>query len=144
MVSRHFHRVLISLIELEDQFLQQPNGTQTPPKLLHDSRFYTYFKVKISCVLYFTFDSHWLNIQLLFWDIMLVSRSYWGFDETYILVKVSNEDLPRYWARKGYVTQNVMVVAFLFDLKFTYVLLSWEWTGSNLLIISNALTKNDN
>ena len=63
---------------------------------------------------------------------MLVSRLYWGFDETYIPVKVSNEDVPRYWARMYQ------------DLKFTYVLLSWEWTGSNLLIISNALTKNDN
>lgn len=143
MVSLHFHRVLISLIELEDQFLQQPNGTQMPPELLHNSRFYTYFKVNISCVLYFTFDSHLVNIQILFWDIMLVSRLYWGFDETYILVKVSNEDVPRYWARKGFLTQNVMV-AFLFDLKFTYVLLSWEWTSSNSLIILNALTRKDN
>jgi hypothetical protein len=58
-------------------------------------------------------------------------------------VKVCNEDAPRYRGKKGYPTQNVLT-ACLFDLKFTYVLLGWEGTASNLRIIKNALTRNDN
>ena len=56
---------------------------------------------------------------------------------------MSNEDAPRYRSRKGYTTQNVLV-ACSFDLKFTYVLPSWEGTASDSRIIKNALTRNDN
>ena len=41
---------------LEDQFLQQPDGTQVPLEILQSSRFNPYFKVNISH-LYFIFDS---------------------------------------------------------------------------------------
>ena len=41
---------------LEDQFLQQPDGTQVPLEILQSSRFNPYFKVNISR-LYFIFDS---------------------------------------------------------------------------------------
>ena len=56
---------------------------------------------------------------------------------------MSNEDAPRYWGRKGYPTQNVLV-ACSFDLKFTYVLSGWEGTTSDSRIIKSALTRNDN
>ena len=45
--------------------------------------------------------------------------------------------------RKGYPTQNVLV-ACSFDLKFTYVLPSWERTASDSRIIKSALHRNDN
>ena len=38
-ISRHFHNVLRSIIMLEDQFLQQPDGTQVPLEILQSSRF---------------------------------------------------------------------------------------------------------
>lgn len=47
-ISRHFHRVLDALIELEDKFLKQPDGTQVPPEIRNNNRFYPYFKVRIS------------------------------------------------------------------------------------------------
>ena len=56
---------------------------------------------------------------------------------------MSNEDAPRYRGRKGYTTQNVLA-ACSFDLKFTYVLPSWEGTTSNSRIIKSVLTRNDN
>ena len=56
---------------------------------------------------------------------------------------MSNEDAPRYRGRKGYRTQNVLA-ACSFDLKFTYVLSSWEGTTSDSRIIKSALTRNDN
>ena len=56
---------------------------------------------------------------------------------------MSNKDAPRYRGRKGYTTQNVLA-ACSFDLKFTYVLPSWEGTTSNSRIIKSVLTRNDN
>lgn len=43
--SRHFHRVLRAIIELEDKFLKQPNGAQVPSEIRSSTRFYPYFKV---------------------------------------------------------------------------------------------------
>jgi hypothetical protein len=51
-VSRHFHRVLDALIEVEGIFLKQPDGTQVPPEILNNNRFYPYFKVNRNCVLH--------------------------------------------------------------------------------------------
>ena len=55
-ISCHFRNVLRLIIMLEDQFLQQPDGTQVPLEILQSSRFNPYFKVNISR-LYFIFDS---------------------------------------------------------------------------------------
>ena len=38
-ISRHFHKVLRSIIMLEDQFLREPDGTQVPLEILQSSRF---------------------------------------------------------------------------------------------------------
>ena len=56
---------------------------------------------------------------------------------------MSNEDALRYRDRKGYPTQNVLATC-SFDLKFMYVLLSWEGTASNSRIIKSVFTRNDN
>lgn len=46
-ISRHFHSVLGSLIELEEIFMKQPNGSEVPPEISNNHRFYSYFKVNI-------------------------------------------------------------------------------------------------
>lgn len=51
-ISRHFHRVLDALINLEEIFLKQPDGTQVPPEILNNHRFYPYFKVSINLHIY--------------------------------------------------------------------------------------------
>ena len=50
---------------LEDQFLQQLDGTQVPLEILQSSRFNPYFKVNISC-LYFIFDSILVCVYIYF------------------------------------------------------------------------------
>ena len=45
-ISHHFHTVLKAIIELEEKFLQQPNGSQVPAEILNSSRFFLFFKVK--------------------------------------------------------------------------------------------------
>ncbi|XP_039686926.1 protein ALP1-like [Medicago truncatula] len=110
-ISRHFHRVLDALIELEEIFLKQPDGTQVPPEICNNNRFYPYFKDCIGAI-----------------------------DCTHIRVKVPTELAPRYRGRKDYPTQNVLA-ACTFDLKFTYVLVGWEGTASDSRIVKSALTR---
>ena len=50
---------------------------------------------------------------------------------------------PRYHGGKDYPTINVLV-ACTFDLKFTYVLTSWEGIASDSRILKNALSREDN
>ncbi|XVF01935.1 hypothetical protein REPUB_Repub04eG0132600 [Reevesia pubescens] len=44
-ISRQFHGVLGAIINLEDSFLKQPNGSKVSPLILNSNRFYLYFKV---------------------------------------------------------------------------------------------------
>jgi hypothetical protein len=46
-VSRHFHSVLRAIISLVDEFIVQPTGAEVPPEILHNPRFFPYFKVII-------------------------------------------------------------------------------------------------
>ncbi|CAK8568965.1 unnamed protein product [Lathyrus sativus] len=110
-VSRHFHRVLDALIEVEGNFLKQPDGTQVPPQILNSHRFYSYFKDCIGAI-----------------------------DCTHVRVKVPIELAPRYRGRKDYPTQNVLATYSL-DLKFTYVLVGWEGTASDSRIVKSALAR---
>lgn len=46
-ISRHLHHVLRAILELEEKFFVQPDGSTVPPEINGSSRFYPYFKVKI-------------------------------------------------------------------------------------------------
>ncbi|XP_057416615.1 uncharacterized protein LOC130711133 [Lotus japonicus] len=115
-VSRHFHRVLQAVIELEEVYLKQPDGTHVPQEILDNHRFNPYFKINEcqDCV--------------------------GAIDCTHVRVKVPVEHAPRYRGRKEYPTQNVFA-ACSFDLKFTYVLPGWEGTASDSRIVKSALTR---
>ncbi|KAK2640664.1 hypothetical protein Ddye_028459, partial [Dipteronia dyeriana] len=106
--------LLRSIITLEDQFLQQPTGSNVSPEVRSSNRFYPYFKDCVGAI-----------------------------DGTHVRVKVSRDDAPRYRGRKGYPTLNVLATC-SFDLKFTYILRGWEGTASDSRIIKNALTRKDN
>ncbi|XP_058740988.1 uncharacterized protein LOC131613326 [Vicia villosa] len=112
-ISRHLHQVLRAILELEDKFLVQPDGSTVPHEISSSYRFYLYFKDCVGAI-----------------------------DGTHIRVKVSAKDAPRYRGRKDYPTQNVLA-ACTFDLKFTYVLAGWEGSSSDSRIIKNALTRED-
>ncbi|XLU81741.1 hypothetical protein S245_005161, partial [Arachis hypogaea] len=44
IVSRHFDAVLWTIILLEEDFFQQPSATIISPAILHNHKFYPYFK----------------------------------------------------------------------------------------------------
>ncbi|WJX65362.1 hypothetical protein P8452_50034 [Trifolium repens] len=112
-VSRHFHSVLRAIISLVDEFIVQPTGAEVPPEILHNPRFFPYFKDCIGAI-----------------------------DGTHSRVKVRRADAPRFRGRKEYTTQNVFA-ACSFDMKFTYVLTGWEGTASDSKILKDALSRED-
>ncbi|KAG6498554.1 hypothetical protein ZIOFF_038274 [Zingiber officinale] len=59
---------------------------------------------------------------------------------THIRVKISDVDTPRYRGSKDWPTVNVLV-AWSFNLKFTYILSGWEGIASDSRIVKNALYK---
>ncbi|QHN81328.1 Putative nuclease [Arachis hypogaea] len=113
-VSRHFHAVLRAIILLEDEFLRQPSASIVSPAILHNHRFYPYFKDCIGAI-----------------------------DGTHFRVKVPIADQPKFRGRKDWPTQNVLA-ACDFDMKFTYVLTGWEGTASDSKVLKNALSRDDN
>jgi len=46
-VSRHFHNILNAILLLEREFLNQPDDSVVQPQILHNNRFYSYFKVHL-------------------------------------------------------------------------------------------------
>ena len=46
--SRHFHNVLKAILELEDKFIKQPDGSTIPTGILNNDKYYPYFKVQVS------------------------------------------------------------------------------------------------
>ncbi|GAV78636.1 LOW QUALITY PROTEIN: DDE_4 domain-containing protein, partial [Cephalotus follicularis] len=79
-VSRHFHKVLRSMVTFEEYFLNQPDGSEVSLEILYSSRFYPYFKDCIGTI-----------------------------DGTHVQVKVSNEDVPRYRGKYYLVDAGFML-----------------------------------
>ncbi|XP_019431499.1 PREDICTED: putative nuclease HARBI1 [Lupinus angustifolius] len=110
-ISRHFHRVLLSIIELEERYLKQPDGRRIPIEILGSNRFNPFFKDCVGAI-----------------------------DCTHVRVKVPLFEAPKYRGRKDFPTQNVLV-ACSFDLRFTYVLHGWESTTSDSRVLKDALRR---
>ncbi|XLQ99735.1 hypothetical protein S83_065934, partial [Arachis hypogaea] len=43
-ISRHFHNILHAILSLEGDFFKQPYGEDVLYEILHNSRFYPFFK----------------------------------------------------------------------------------------------------
>ncbi|KAF7810418.1 putative nuclease HARBI1 isoform X1 [Senna tora] len=63
--SRHFHHVIRSLIELEDKYLKQSDGSEIPLEILGNKKFYPYFKTKPKA-------EEWMRKPIAHYDKMMV------------------------------------------------------------------------
>jgi len=61
-------------------------------------------------------------------------------DGTHIVVNVQLEEQARYRNRKQVISQNVLV-AYTFDMKFTYVLTGWEGSTHDGRLLRNAILR---
>ncbi|KAL6314365.1 hypothetical protein AAG906_021198 [Vitis piasezkii] len=91
--------------------LSSNDGLKCPQEIKDNTKFWPYFKDCIGAI-----------------------------DGSHFRVKVSNDVVQRYRGQKYYPTQNVLAVC-SFDLKFTYVLPSWEGSASDSRILDNALVR---
>lgn len=61
-------------------------------------------------------------------------------DGTYIDVRVSVGDAPRYRTRKGHIATNTLAVCDRF-MRFVYVLPGWEGSAADARVLRDAVTR---
>ncbi|KAI5330553.1 hypothetical protein L3X38_029951 [Prunus dulcis] len=109
-ISRHFNNVLNAIRAISLDFFQPP-GSDVPPEISEDPRFYPYFKDCVGAV-----------------------------DGIHIPVMVGVDEQGPFRNKNGLLSQNVLA-ACSFDLKFHYVLAGWEGSASDLQVLNSALTR---
>ncbi|XVF09448.1 hypothetical protein REPUB_Repub07fG0093500 [Reevesia pubescens] len=109
-ISRHFNNVLNAIMAISLEFFQPP-GSDVPPEISQDPRFYPYFKDCVGAI-----------------------------DGIHIPVMVGVDEQGPFRNKNGLLSQNVLA-ACSFDLKFHYVLAGWEGSASDLRVLNSALTR---
>ncbi|XP_068661826.1 uncharacterized protein [Aristolochia californica] len=108
-ISKYFNKVLDAILKLHSDYIKQPSE-RIHSRILNNSMFYPYFKDCIGAI-----------------------------DGTHIKANIPLEEQPRFWNRKGYLSQSVMA-ACTFDIQFTYVLAGWEGSTADSRVLNDALT----
>lgn len=111
-VSRHFHRVLHACLKLSFKYIkpEDPMFCECHAKIKNDQRYWPFFKNAIGAI-----------------------------DGTHVSCVVSASEQPRFIGRKGYPTQNIMVVCD-WNMCFTFDLAGWEGTAHDARVFDKALT----
>ena len=127
---------------LEGKFIKQADGIDVQPQILHNNRFFPYFKV---CLLQISFTVLIMSFVFLFLQTLNFGyhQDCLGVsDGTHARVKVSRADAPCFRGRKDWPTQNIFVACDL-HMKFIYVLAGWEGTTSDSRILKEAFIGED-
>lgn len=109
-ISRHFNNVLNAIIAISVDFFKPP-GSEIPPEIRDDPRFYPYFTDCIGAV------------NGIHFPVIL------GVDEQ-----------GPFRNKNGALSQSVLA-ACSFDMKFHYVLAGWEGSAPDLKVLNSALTR---
>ncbi|XP_024986380.1 uncharacterized protein LOC112521638 [Cynara cardunculus var. scolymus] len=109
-ISRHFNNVLNAIMAISLDFFQPP-GSEIPPEIRDDPRFYPYFMDCVGAV-----------------------------NGIHFPVIVGVDEQGPFRNKNGVLSQSVLA-ACSFDMKFRYVLAGWEGSASDLRILSSALTR---
>ncbi|XP_058733700.1 protein ALP1-like [Vicia villosa] len=115
-VSRKFSEVLESVCLLAKEIVKPPdfNFEEIPSKIRDDNRYWPHFQGCIGAI-----------------------------DGTHIPAIVPTKDQIRYIGRKGFPTQNVMLVC-NFDMLFTFVVVGWPGTAHDTRILSSTIEEMKN
>ncbi|KAK2969447.1 hypothetical protein RJ640_011344 [Escallonia rubra] len=109
-ISRHFNNVLNAIMAISLDFFQPP-GSDIPPEIQEDQRFYPYFRDCVGAV-----------------------------DGIHFPVMVGVDEQGPFRNKNGLLSQNVLV-ACSFDMKFHYVLAGWEGSATDLRVLCSALIR---
>ncbi|XP_059623167.1 protein ALP1-like [Cornus florida] len=108
-ISRHFYAVLHAVCQLGTHIIAPPDFSMIPNKIRGSPQFYPYFKHCVGAI-----------------------------NGTHITVTLPVATQLPFRGRKGYTTQNVMVVCD-FDMRFTYVLAGWEGSANDSRILKECI-----
>lgn len=109
-ISRHFNNVLNAIMAISLDFFQPP-GSDIPPEVREDPRFYPYFRDCVGAI-----------------------------DGIHFPVMVGVDEQGPFRNKNGFLSQNVLI-ACSFDMKFHYVLAGWEGSAADLRVLNSALTR---
>ncbi|KAF5820192.1 putative harbinger transposase-derived nuclease domain-containing protein [Helianthus annuus] len=112
-ISRHFNNVLNAIIAVSLDFFQPP-GSEIPPEIRDDPRFYPYFMDCVGAV-----------------------------NGTHFPVIVGVDEQGPFRNKNGVLSQSVLA-ACSFNMKFHYVLAGWEGSAPDIKVLNSALTRKNN
>ncbi|KAG8363101.1 hypothetical protein BUALT_BualtUnG0004500 [Buddleja alternifolia] len=113
-ISKVFHRVLKAICKLGVEIIAPPNFDEVPPEILHNPKYYPFFKDCIGAI-----------------------------DGTHIEACIPIPQQIPYRGKKVEPTQNV-IAACSFDLCFTFVMCGWEGTANDSRIFFECITNPEN
>ncbi|KAG8372299.1 hypothetical protein BUALT_Bualt12G0051800 [Buddleja alternifolia] len=113
-ISKVFHRVLKAICKLGVEIIAPPNFDEVPPEILHNPKYYPFFKDCIGAI-----------------------------DGTHIEACIPIPQQIPYRGKKVEPTQNV-IAACSFDLCFTFVMCGWEGTTNDSRIFFECITNPEN
>ncbi|XP_068646366.1 uncharacterized protein [Aristolochia californica] len=99
-INKYFNKVLDAIIKIHSDYIKRPSR-HIHSKFLNNPLYYPYFKDCIGVI-----------------------------NGTHIKAHIPLDQQERFWNKKGFLSQNVMV-ACTFDMQFTYVLTGWEVSASD-------------
>ncbi|XP_031092604.1 uncharacterized protein LOC115997231 [Ipomoea triloba] len=109
-ISRHFNNVLNAIMTISLDLFKPP-GSDIPPQIQDDPRFYPYFKDCVGAV-----------------------------DGIHFPVTVGVDEQGPFRNKNGILSQHV-IAACSFDMKFHYVLAGWEGSAPDMRVLNSALTR---
>lgn len=111
-ISKHIHVVLFVCLKLSLKYIRPQDCIfyDIPPKIQNNRPYWPFFKNFIGVI-----------------------------NGTHVLYVISPSDLPKFVERKGYPTQNILVVCD-YDMCFTFAFLGWEGTTHDACVFQHALT----
>ncbi|KAI8550910.1 hypothetical protein RHMOL_Rhmol06G0144000 [Rhododendron molle] len=112
-ISKHFNIIRRAICNLAPFIIRPPNLHETPPEILHDGRYYPWFKDCVGAI-----------------------------DGTHIDAWVLASRELAFRGRKSTKTQNVMAVC-SFDMKFTFVYPGWEGSAHDGRVFFAAVSNPD-
>ncbi|CAI9264297.1 unnamed protein product [Lactuca saligna] len=114
-IHRHFHTVLAAVFKMSADIIRPAANynDEVPEYTLNNPRYYPMFKDCIGAI-----------------------------DGTHVRASVRQHEEAKYVGRKGYATQNIMVVCD-FNMCFTFVWAGWEGTAYDTRIFNEALQRPD-
>ncbi|KAL1349288.1 hypothetical protein AAHE18_07G145900 [Arachis hypogaea] len=123
--GKKFNTVLKTICKLGSKIIRLGNQTTTHPRIMGDSRFFPYFKVKLCTIIFHMHN--WIG----------------AIDGIYDLEWAPASKQTAFRERKILITQNILAVCDL-DMLYTFIYSGWEGTTNDSRVLIEVFSSNAN